>query len=513
MKSFKSQVSRLILCLAVISSFISCKHDLLIDDSMQSVTLTPQQTKNFLTIEQAKAYYKSQIEMLKREPVKVRNNANTDATFDGLDVVPEWNNARVINRNSISFVEVPYAFNNGKKLASSLSSDSTSNPTQRSAACLLVSANSQGAMTSSFMSVTADNDFLVNNGTLSNFTYNGVPNQFKGIEMHYDIRGSFINGWHFKQGRIDGRVQRNRSNATFRDCYRVDACLEWSYYVQMGGYTGQRTTVRDCSYSIMIGFCGGWFDYEYYSNYGGTGNNGWGGNVTSEWGASCDETCQEAAAVQNIVDHLTHECLQYPLNELKNNAMVHTLTAFNGGNIPNITLLFQEGTVSGAQAITHSSSNGRNHTITLDYAKLASATDLFIATTIVHESIHAYIQMYLTVIHPEWYTEYRLRNNLPPGSEDFETLFKAYAEGKNPNDADHLQMSATYRSYIRDCLMSYGGDSSREFADICSDLAWAGLNYSHLPRSDRDRITNRINAELQNLTFGRQIPRGTNTCR
>jgi hypothetical protein len=452
--------------------------------------------------------------MLKREGAKVRDNTTTDATFNGLDAVPRWDSARIVNKNSISFVEVPFTFTDGQRLTTSISPNIQASPTQKSASCLLISANSQGAMTSGFMSVTADNDFLSNNGTLNNFSYRSVPAQFKGIEVHYNVRGNFINGWHFNQGKIDGKIQKSRGNAHFRTCQEHNYCVEIGRsMICVGGYC-VRTIIQDCSYSLTIGFCNGWFDYEWNTGGNNGGGNSYGGNINNEWGDSCDETCQEGAMVENIVDHLTHPCLVSVLQELRQNAMVLSLKAFSNQN-PNVTLSFREGPVAGgAGNLANTVGSGRNYTITIDYSKLTNATDLSIAALMLHESLHAYIGMYLSTVEPHWLLNYQIAHNIPAGSEDWETLFAAYAEGKSNSDAQHLQMISTFRVYIRDALMSFRGNSDQDFSDICSDLSWIGLDHrnqpnSILPQSDKDRITNRIKAELLNQQFGQQYPVGT----
>ncbi len=385
-------------------------------------------------------------------------------------------------------------------------------PEQKSASRLVISESSQGNKTISFMSVTTDNDFLTNNqGSLSNFTYKEVPTQFKGVEMHYDIKGNFHNGWHFNQGKIDGIVQRSRNNEIHpRTCQSGNICYEIERFtVQVGNYA-RTTIVIDCSYSMIVGFCNGWFDFDYYSG----GTNSWGGSSNSEWGdAYPDEGSQLSKLNEQITDNLQHDCLKGILYSLQGDVLLQTLKVFhNNNNIPNISLHFQEGTLP-PNIFAKTTGNGRSQTITLDYNKLSSSTDLFISEVIIHESIHAYFQMYLTVIHPEWFSQAIMNSNVSLESAQFYDLFKAYIQGSTPNVADHSQMAATYRIYIRDALMRVLSSGSDSDLQICSDLAWSGLDYSALTQEQRTRIINRISAEAQSQPIGNQSPRGgLNAC-
>ena len=97
----------------IMVAFFGCKRDNSIIAPEVVNEQKPQKSfKSFITVEAAKAYFDAQIEQLKREKasgIKVRTNEEAEATFDGLDVIPQWSNAKIINNSVASFVEVPFS--------------------------------------------------------------------------------------------------------------------------------------------------------------------------------------------------------------------------------------------------------------------------------------------------------------------------------------------------------------------------------------------------------------------
>jgi hypothetical protein len=270
-------------------------------------------------IVEAKAYFERRLDELRKQKeanknkLNVRDNQTTDATFDGLDVNPKWDNAKVIRQNGSSFVESPFEFEGGKQFSLSISKNNNIAPDEKSASRLIVRKNRSGVQSANFMSVSADDEYLNGNNTsLKNFSYESVPNKFKGNEMHFNIDGSFTNGWHFADGKINGKIKKKVVGSLgVRDDCDVRMCVEISrYYVQVVSY---RTTyvVMDCNnYSIRLSICGGWTSPgEWDNNSGGStdNDNDWGGadpypNVTA--------TVEEYACSRNFSFMHLAQCSQ-----------------------------------------------------------------------------------------------------------------------------------------------------------------------------------------------------------
>ena len=120
-----------------------------------------------------------------------------------------------------------------------------------------------------------------------------------------------------------------------------------------------------------------------------------------------------------IKDELQHDCLSDVLNDVKALPLCYTLAAFNDGKIPNINLTFKLGNIP---TIGQTMGRGGNQTVTLNYDKLSKATDLFVATAIIHESIHAYMNMYLSVVRPEWFQNTIVNGAVPNAAEEYKIL-------------------------------------------------------------------------------------------
>ena len=506
-----------------LTGFWECRKD--IDATTNTTQVVAPITTQFFSVEDAKTYFEAELVLLRERKakaantLKTRDNLLTNATFDGLDVKPQWEKAKVVDKKSASFVEVPFTFDGEEQFGASVLNNKA-NPQDRSAARLVVSKNKKGQKALSFMNVVAEPSFTNGGNSLKSFSYESVPNGFKGGELHFDIDGKFNNGWHFSNGKIDGKilkdsVQHNEGGLRGRDswqyyCYEVER-----YSVRVGNWKTTYVTV-DCSYRLVMDWM------NNISEYDGTGNN-WGGSTCNgcptepvdDWGdAGCDFNCQKAKLDEQIKSLLTHPCLDGVLQELlgRSNPAL-TLAAFNNSKIPNINLTFKEGALDGAGVFGKTTGHGRDYTITLDFDKLSNTTDLFIATTIIHESIHAYLNMYLTVVHPEWADQTFFNQNVPTEAYAFYDLLKAYLLGQNNGIPDHSQMAASYRGMIKDALMDFMGSSNSKLAEICADLAWTGLDRSNLSEEDKKRISERISAEITNKSIGNHAPQGKNPCK
>lgn len=502
--------------------FYGCRKDNSVNDYSEALFTTPEEYKSL--IEEAKIYYENRLEILKKKKevnqnkLKLRDSQSPDATFDGLDVTPQWDRAKVTLHSGSSFVELPFVFEDNQYFGATTSKNARIAPDEKSASRLVVSKNRRGRQSASFMTVMADDSYLNgNNVSLKNFTYQSVPNHFNGKEMYFNIDGSYSNGWHFTDGKRDGYIKKNEisnnnSLSTRGSCFTQNYCIEIERFsVRVGNY--QVTYIQqDCSYAYYIGICGGWNDYEY--DYSPTTNN-WGNYDNNPWGPNGDENTMRQAFDDQIKDELQHGCLSDVLNDVKALPLCHTLAAFNDGKIPNINLTFKEGNLSG-NVHGKTSGAGNNQTITLGYNNLTNSTDLFIATTILHESVHAWLIMYLTQVHPEWYLNTVNNNgNVPIEAAEYKILLESFHKGKSQNDGSHLQMKESFVDYIANNLRDYASWKEYDISNIqiFKDLAWAGLDYSDKSFADRERIKNRIIAERDNITSGIQAPKGKATCK
>ena len=175
----------------------------------------------------------------------------------------------------------------------------------------------------------------------------------------------------------------------------------------------------------------------------------------------------------------------------------HILDLFDKSSRTNLT--FKSGILNGENAHTVGS------TITLDENYLKNATRLSIARTIMHESIHAYLNAYFYQ-----YPDFQ--------NKDFSRALQFYLNsfGKDMNGSQH-ELMVNYVEAMSKALYEwdrhYNSGHSADF-DYCKSLCYAGLSYktkdsagndiyedsdafkNMVPnKADRDKIKEKINNE------------------
>ncbi|MCW4468316.1 hypothetical protein OGH69_05000 [Flavobacterium sp. MFBS3-15] len=154
-----------------------------------------------------------------------------------------------------------------------------------------------------------------------------------------------------------------------------------------------------------------------------------------------------------------------------------------------------------------------NYTIRIDPTYAATANKLSLASTIIHELLHAY--MFSLV-------DDQATGINPNAFEEFPLLYETYVAktfGPNPSVAHHTIMSEKYVDVVARALQEYQTGvpvpEGIHPQQIYKDLAWGGLRdtpaYNALSPEEQDRINNRYAAESKNTTFDIQEPIG-NPC-
>jgi hypothetical protein len=260
-----------------VGMFYGCQKDLQTSDPI--LFNNAKSIEDKLLIDEAKIYFESRLDELRKQKEINKNKlkVTTDAAFDGLDVNPKWDNAKITRQNGSFFVETPYEFEGNQQFGLSISKNAQIAPEEKSVSWLIVKKNKDGIKSANFMSVSADDEYLNgNNISLKNFSYQSVPNKFKGNQMHFNIDGSFKNGWHFSDGKANGIIKKTQAGilGTRDDCYER-FCQEHIKYIRtsitVGGY--KTTTIyQTCDYQLRDLICNGWLSpNELFSN----DNNTW----------------------------------------------------------------------------------------------------------------------------------------------------------------------------------------------------------------------------------------------
>ena len=136
-----------------------------------------------------------------------------------------------------------------------------------------------------------------------------------------------------------------------------------------------------------------------------------------------------------------------------------------------------------------------------DYNKLRHATDLFVASNILHEMMHAYLTLYYRC------DPYAARKEYP-GIQTAWQKRRAF----NYNDVQHEEIEKRFRADIAAALAGYSKLVNLNVDNsVLSDLAWGGLefrNNDNLTQEDKVRIHARLLAELLNAEVGDERPAG-----
>ena len=227
------------------------------------------------------------------------------------------------------------------------------------------------------------------------------------------------------------------------------------------------------------------------------------------------ESATDVAIAQAIEDQIDDSkldpCPKEVLNKLKNTTvcdMTNVLTKLGANTIYSVKI--QSGNSGGFPAQTVR--NSRNdYTVTVSNDRYTSSTDLFKASNILHEIIHAFFMSLVD--------DYTASQN-PSVFNEFPSLFQKFVDTKYPGskeDAHHEEMANSYVDAIGSALQEFQTGvaipNGVKPDQLYTDLAWGGL--SHAPIYDKHfsnkpqeklRIENRYRCESNGGTAGSGTP-------
>jgi len=188
--------------------------------------------------------------------------------------------------------------------------------------------------------------------------------------------------------------------------------------------------------------------------------------------------------------------------------VLNSLTNLQGGSIPQIIKLFS-GTTPGynwklVDGVLPAGTNGQTDgsynssfqgvVTKFDGQKYTAASDLAIARTIMHESVHAFLVDYF-------------HSNTLMAQASYPELVQQWINTKNPslNDIQHDNMVNTFVGQIAASLSAYGDQQGYTFStntektQFYNDLAWGGLTntkaFTNFPAATQARINDRLLSE------------------
>jgi hypothetical protein len=221
--------------------------------------------------------------------------------------------------------------------------------------------------------------------------------------------------------------------------------------------------------------------------------------------------CEISDVIEDNIDYTKLDpCPKGIMDKLKNttnNDIKAILEKFGVGKVYSIEM--KMGVMEYPQDFAETQKISKNnYLITVTNDSYLGATQLYKATALLHETIHAYM---LSVV--DDYDTYP--TNAP--FNDFPELFKRYVEKINGTNADYTQHEDMANKYVDAIASSLDEFQNTDFLNFISDkqvfidMAWSGLQGTDafnkkypVGSGDRKRFENRFSAELIGANYGGQ---------
>lgn len=343
----------------------------------------------------------------------------------------------------------------------------------------------------------------VNTGTANDFTGRVVIKKWDGsvIATKIVVDGKAVKTTTKKDVEAKGATATN----SLENCTTYEVC-EWVRDCEIH-YYGDGYIVQECSewantYCWYEQECtGGGDDCENYGiGCGGGGNGGSGGGE----GPTFEE---------QIVDSLSpcRDSILVDVRNLTTGKIADMIRNFTG-NMPGFNWkIVESSTTSDPNASATTEDHPANGYVltTLNTTNLANATDLFVARTIMHEAIHAYLVSYFY-------------NDPNAALKSYPELYDYWMLQKYPdiNDPHHAIMADSLIHDISSALQNFaianGYTNNSNLRQVCDQLAWGGLDgtaaYARLSVYDQMDINERNMAEKTSQHVGNATLLGTKAC-
>jgi hypothetical protein len=444
----------LLVFMSMLLSFFACKQDQFID--------TPSTDENTAMKQAARQYYDNALVELRKSNIE---SAKTDALFTALDFTPDWTMALSYKWNGKTYLEVPVKFAGNSDLITSAFSNSTKfdgTTDIRVPVRLIMRQSGNNTFDAHVMLIKST--FPYANGVVPDFNLSKKIDNFTGLEYLYNLDGSFNKGWRHEKGKINatfilGKYDlRQQQQAQTRDCIH--------YFLTYGGepiqYLGS-----SCTPNIFDG--SGNNDIPWGSSGGG------GDYVDPNNNNNVDDTALDSVKVVYL-----NPCNTQIWNRLASTTSLGDINrfirTFNTSTSHNISVNQEplEGDFN-TDATTMYNPTTNTLVITLNTNVIDHASQEYIAVTIMHEVLHAYLSAYLGI--------------------------------NRSNDVQHPLMVENYCvDFMADALMSLFPTMIRGDAIA---LAWGGLDntpsYKKIKIEDRFKIQT-INDKYKSHANGTVCP-------
>ena len=384
--------------------------------------------------------------------------------------------------------------------------------------------------------------FLIKvNDSLQGFLINRIPekegssSKFSGVISVTDLEGRFINGYRVEDDIfITQFVKKNSSkNSNFsarmydaedpEDCDEsldpssdfCDQGLDEIVIVASGGNSSNSNSNSNTGTGLNFNNSWGWSFPSSNIGGGGTGNSSNSSNKVNVFPCDdpihgCDKECGQGYVYDEVLGecilvdklitkNLNNPCIENIIKELQQkdtkNAIVPDLTGvshlsqtildlFDTSTNYNLTFeIKQLGSTSAGERNAQTTNVTGGWKITLDTDLVKNGTQLFMAKTLIHESMHAFIK-------------YNLKTNRTSNlATDLNALYQKFKSQNNSSNLTHHEFMSQYVEALSYSLAAY--DNHQQPNVYYKMLSWGGLETSTVYQalSNKTEIQNAINNE------------------
>jgi hypothetical protein len=378
------------------------------------------------------------------------------------------------------------------------------------------------------MTIIADSAYLKNDfSKLENNTYKKHDKDFSGLLLYFTPQGRYLNGYRYNNGKLitsdtsvnpgannkginsQGAIAKPNSNIQV-ECINV----WWITEDEQGNITSQTLLYKRCYPTALPGTGGGGVGTPPQCP-GGTTGNAYQTHGNTPWepgphtpgdddfppptsgsGNCSTTTIEEDDQKDDFTDKIDtsqlSDCFKNVLKlleEIDNNCVANTIQDFSG-DTPGFNWKVKDGSAGGNNAQTNSNYDRASDRVTTEFntSNFTSGSDLAVAKTLLHESVHAYILAYFA-------TEQN-------ASKSYSQYVDDYYSSKRPdlNETQHNEMVRSFAGSIATLLQQYGQNQGYNLSyQYYNDLAWGGLHetkaFKALSLVDKERILDVINIE------------------
>ncbi len=318
---------------------------------------------------------------------------------------------------------------------------------------------------------------------------------FTGSITIHDWHKGFQGGYQIENGKKIGNVidygignKKNVgiSNTVTRTTADCGYQTTQSYYEPQCNCVGFQVTWKfvDCGFTNYFGLGGydyfSWVESNYACESFGTCQNHDTNYYPEPDPVDYEKQGRDDFNYNKIDDSKLKPCMQsilYSLKGLTNGSVAQIIQTFSGA-VPGYNWEVKDGSlppsINASTSTIFNTSSGTVTTI-FDASKFTNSTDLSIARTILHESIHAYV----VAVTYNTLTDSAQRKQLL--GSDWLSVFLNYG---------HDYITTTYLTPMVSALLEYSGNKDYDVTWLyCNDLAWGGLTNQIMKDSQGKIIT------------------------